>query len=242
MTLALIAVIVFLIVWVCQVGDIKAKKKEHQNKTRTCIAREKEIYLNVTGEIDARINAELPLTSSSMEVYNLLMSYFAEYEVLYGCLDAEARNQQIQEDRMDIANDVINWTVESPLDLIKRDARIRYLGKKISFRPYEIIPSNQKETEKHRQNIVAIYGSVEDKEKFESKYGKIEVPNVTLPRHFSRLFVIYRTLIFEIVKKRLYEENLCLSKDGIHESEWQEQEKKTKEMEQLRAKYPYLFR
>ena len=55
MTLALIAVIVFLIVRGCQVGDRKAKKKEYQDKTRTNLVLEKEIYHKVEAEVSSQL-------------------------------------------------------------------------------------------------------------------------------------------------------------------------------------------
>lgn len=212
MTLALIAVIVFLIVWGCQVGDRKAKKKEYQDKTRTNLVLEKEIYQKVEAEVSSQLNSEsIPVG----ELYPRLLLLFDEYGVAYcpfsfqwrGCSTREEfiaqRTEECRQDELFVADRGFKSKPLEGGDSPTTMDRIRH--------SYIITKGYMFYGNKHSVRA-------------------------------STLEATYHYLLSEITRKRMDELGFAFTKTGVRESEWQEQAKQTEEMERLKAQYPYLFR
>ena len=227
MTLALIAVIVFLIVWGCQVGDRKTKKKEYQDKTRTNLVLEKEIYQKVEAEVSSRLNSEkIPVG----EIYPRLLLLFDEYGVAYcpfsfqwqGCSTREEFiSQRTEECRRDEL-----FVSERGFE-VKPKSSGRYTISPDVSAPLED-SDNPTTMDRIRHSYIITNGYI-----FYGNKHSIRA---------STLEATYRYLLSEITCKRMDELGFAFTKTGVRESEWQEQAKQTKEMERLKAQYPYLFR
>ena len=227
MTLALIAVIVFLIVWGCQVGDRKAKKKEYQDKTRTNLVLEKEIYQKVEAEVSSRLNSEdIPVG----ELYPRLLLLFDEYGVAYcpfsfqwrGCSTREEfiaqRTEECRQDELFVA--------ERGFEVKPKSSGRCTLYPDVST-PLED-GENPTTMDRIRHSYIITKGY--------TFYGNKHSVRA------STLEATYRYLLSEITRKRMDELGFAFTKTGVRESEWQEQAKQTEEMERLKAQYPYLFR
>lgn len=217
MTLALIAVIVFLIMWGYQVGDRKTKKKEYQDKTRTNLVLEKEIYGKVEEEISSRLNSEeIPVG----EIYPRLLQLFDEYGVAY-CpfkihwAECSTREEFIARETEECRRD----------ELHVKQYGFKYPDCDLVPMENEDIPTTM---DRIRHSYILRCGYV-----FYGNEHSIQA---------SKLEATYQYLLSEITHKRMDELGFAFTKTGVCESEWQEREKEQKEMEQLRAKYPYLFR
>ncbi len=215
MTLLLIAVIVFLLVWGCQVGDRKAKQKEYHDRTRTNLVLEKEIYLKVEDEITARLNAtDIPVG----EIYSHLLILYDEYQVPYRPFHCQ---WGIYHTREDLISDKARQCKEDELH-----------AKKYGFKLDPEIPLENPE---HPTVMDRIRYSYINKEAYQF-YGHREYTRS------SNLEAFYRELISRITQKRMYELGYAFTQNGVRDSDWQEQAKQLEEMERLKAKYPYLFR
>ena len=212
MTLALIAVIVFLIVWGCQVGDRKAKKKEYQDKTRTNLVLEKEIYQKVEAEVSSQLNSEsIPVG----ELYPRLLLLFDEYGVAYCPFSFQWRGCSTREEF-----------------IAQRTEECRQDELFVAERGFKNKPleggDNPTTMDRIRHSYIITKGY--------TFYGNKHSIRA------STLEATYRYLLSEITRKRMDELGFAFTKTGVRESEWQEQAKQTEEMERLKAQYPYLFR
>lgn len=212
MTLALIAVIVFLIVWGCQVGDRKAKKKEYQDKTRTNLVLEKEIYQKVEAEVSSQLNSEsIPVG----ELYPRLLLLFDEYGVAYCPFSFQWRGCSTREEF-----------------IAQRTEECRQDELFVAERGFKNKPleggDNPTTMDRIRHSYIITKGY--------TFYGNKHSVRA------STLEATYRYLLSEITRKRMDELGFAFTKTGVRESEWQEQAKQTEEMERLKAQYPYLFR
>lgn len=226
MTLALIAVIVFLIVWGCQVGDRKAKRKEYQDKTRTNIVLEQEIYQKAEDEISKRLNSEeIPIG----EIYTRLLLLFDEYGVAYCPFDFQWRGCSTREEL--IAKETSECRNDE-LHVQEYGFQIKPKGRKPTLFLDVTTPL---ENEEHPTTMDRIRHSfiTADTCQFYGQKHKVRA---------SKLEATYRYLLSEITRKRVNDLGFAFSKTGVRESEWQEQAKQRDEMELLKQKYPYLFR
>lgn len=227
MTLALIAVIVFLIVWGCQVGDRKAKKKEYQDKTRTNLVLEKEIYSKVEEEISLRLNSEeIPVG----EIYPRLLQLFDEYGVAYHVFNVSWGKHQSREDFIDAL------TEECRNEELLSQEKSQKLPCFSCTRSGGCNQCNEREKAARKRSTMDRIQCQHMRKYATKQYGK------SFYTMTSRLEATYRGLLYGLTRKRMYELGYATTRDGLRESEWQEREKEQKEMEQLRAKYPYLFR
>ncbi len=215
MTLLLIAVIVFLVVRGYQVGDKKAKQKEYQDRTRTNLVLEKEIYLKVEDEITARLNAtDIPIG----EIYPHLLMLYDEYQVAYRPFRCQ---WGVHDTRESLISDKTRQCKEDELH-----------AKKYGFKLDPKIPLENPE---HPTVMDRIRYSYINKEAYQF-YGHREYTRS------STLEAVYRGLISEITQKRMNELGYAFTQNGVRDSDWQEQAKQLEEMEHLKSKYPYLFR
>ena len=212
MTLALIAVIVFLIVWGCQVGDRKAKKKEYQDKTRTNLVLEKEIYQKVEAEVSSQLNSEsIPVG----ELYPRLLLLFDEYGVAYCPFSFQWRGCSTREEF-----------------IAQRTEECRQDELFVAERGFKNKPLEGGDSPTTMDRIRHSYIITKGYTFYGNKHSV----------RASTLEATYRYLLSEITLKRMDELGFAFTKTGVRESEWQEQAKQTEEMERLKAQYPYLFR
>ena len=212
MTLALIAVIVFLIVWGCQVGDRKAKKKEYQDKTRTNLVLEKEIYQKVEAEVSSQLNSEsIPVG----ELYPRLLRLFDEYGVAYCPFSFQWRGCSTREEF-----------------IAQRTEECRQDELFVAERGFKNKPLEGGDSPTTMDRIRHSYIITKGYTFYGNKHSV----------RASTLEATYRYLLSEITRKRMDELGFAFTKTGVRESEWQEQAKQTEEMERLKAQYPYLFR
>lgn len=212
MTLALIAVIVFLIVWGCQVGDRKAKKKEYQDKTRTNLVLEKEIYQKVEAEVSSQLNSEsIPVG----ELYPRLLLLFDEHGVAYCPFSFQWRGCSTREEF-----------------IAQRTEECRQDELFVTERGFKNKPLEGGDSPTTMDRIRHSYIITKGYTFYGNKHSV----------RASTLEATYRYLLSEITRKRMDELGFAFTKTGVRESEWQEQAKQTEEMERLKAQYPYLFR
>ena len=212
MTLALIAVIVFLIVWGCQVGDRKANKKEYQDKTRTNLVLEKEVYQKVETEVSSRLNSEVIPVG---EIYPHLLLLFDEYGVAYCPFSFQWRGCSTREEF-----------------IAQRTEECRQDETFVAERGFKGKPLEGGDKPTTMDRIRHSYIITKGYTFYGNKHSV----------RASTLEATYRYLLSEITRKRMDELGFAFTKTGVRESEWQEQAKQTEEMQRLKAQYPYLFR
>ncbi len=213
MTLALIAAIVFLIAWGCQVGDSKIKQAEYKRKTRINLTLENEVFNSAAKEISELLdNENIPKGN----IYAKLMSYFDKFGVAYMPFKANGMWGGIKRD----------YKYASREEMISaEDAECRLLEDACS-NSCELTTMERIKFKPRGSPFTfsrCIYGTSDND-------------------IYSELELVYYELILEVTKKRMHEIGYAFSKTGIRESDWQEREKEKREMAEIKKKYPYLFR
>lgn len=218
MTLALIAIIVFLIVWGCQVSDINAKKKAYRERTKTNVALQIEIRKKVEEEVQNDLREQdIPLG----EVFPAILSLYDEYKVAYLPFSFQWKRYGTREDYI---------------------ARTKELCQSAEFfgfsKKYKQLDCYRCVGESCPSCEFASYPDPSDiMTRIKYSYTEEDITKGRTPP----LEIEYNGLINQIVEKRMHELGYAYSHDYKTESDWQEQEKERKEIDELRKKYPYLF-
>lgn len=316
MTLALIALIVFLCLWAAQVGEKKEQEDKYKERTKTNVALERELMKAWSDKLSPELDVVKPEFESVYdyirtlyEKYNIPVFHYLgaseEREKFFNASKRESDNEEKEAERtrLNCYSICAYYSYEKYKQqketkalpfLTPGQPRTEYflaLGEEEVKRRHQHYLTCAKHLEKDTPSPFStpheISKMVESKwyqegklRRFYDAFGEdcpplpntpppelytknrtirqriyeLEVEGIeteTFKRYSGRFKVgmcnqkadyFYSELLHMLTVRDLKSRGYSPSPDGIHESEWQEREKRQKEIEEEKKKYPWLYK
>ena len=229
-------------------------KVEYRNRTRTNVKLENKIRTEWVQTIDEQLDKDNPKTG---EMFSTLIFYYTKYGVPLFCrafTTIEDAQRKLKKDKKlaegcewDYVCNLSTADSTSSIDFTGYERTARDYSKALSFyylynnydRLYKYSCYTQDEVEQHLSNIKESY----------HQYPLIDAASpskrlktfVTEPKYKRIWYSYYENLIVLLTIRSLRENGFAISRDGVHESEWQEREQDYVEKEKLYKRYPWLY-
>lgn len=229
-------------------------KVEYRNRTRTNVKLENKIRAKWIQTINEQFDKDNPKTG---EMFSTLISYYTKYGVpLFGRVIGTLSDAQRKLKKDKKLAEGCEWDYVSGLSVTGLPNSIDFTGyertakdysKALSYyyfydnysRLYEYSCYTPKDVEQHLNDLKSLYykhpllDDVSPSERLKTF--------ITEPRYKKIWYSYYENLITLLTIRSLREKDFAISRDGIHESEWQEREQDYSEREKLYKRYPWNY-
>lgn len=226
MTALLIAIIIALVITAYQVTNAKANENIKKKLTRTNV----ELQKQVTQEWWEKLAPELDIVISDPSVYHYIDTLYDKYgmpKYYYMFLPPEGVMALYEKDKL--RSDEDERRKES-VRLYEYDCAVRKKQNTVDLAYYLEVKDISVLYTRNRTVRQRIYENSLRPDKFGYRTTN------SLAKHYLEW------LIYELTQKTMSEKGFAMSRDGIHESEWQEHEKEMQRFKENKEKYPWKFR
>ena len=226
MTALLIAIIIALVITAYQVTNAKANENIMKKATRTNV----ELQKQVTQEWWDKLAPELDIVIQDASVYHYIDTLYDKYgmpKYYYMSLPPEGVIALYEKNKLRCDEDERR---DESIRLYKYDCAVCKKQNTADLKYYLAV-----------KDISVLY--TRNRTVRQRIYENSLEPDTLGYRTTNSLAKQYlEWLIYELTQKTMYEKGFAMSRDGIHESEWQEHEKKMQQFKENKEKYPWKFR
>lgn len=255
MSFLIICIVILLFIVGLSSSDKKEKVKSYKESTITNLALEKILYAEKRKYLEGRLNK---VDTAVDSIYTYIESLFVELGLpVYIFWADQYKKQEHMEWEKSESDEFERNREEYELRLYKLTAEATQKRKNA----LKIIANYTEEEKKNAHNIFiascreythytsAIWSECEKvapacpplpTEPPAQLYARNKVLLDRLNNNYKAQN-LYNELLQQFVRKELATRGFQMSRDGIHESEWQEAEKAIKQLEEDKKKYPWLY-
>ncbi len=227
MTALLIAIIMALVITAYQVTSTKANEGIKKKATRTNV----ELQKQVTQEWWDKLAPELDIVIQDASVYHYIDTLYDKYgmpKYYYMSLPPEGVMALYEKDKL--KSDEYEREKES-MRLYKYDCAVCKKENTAGLEYYLAVKDISVLYSRNRTVRQRIYENLLEPDTFKG----YRTTNLLAKQYLE-------WLVYELTQKTMSEKGFAMSRDGIHESEWQEHEKKMRQFKKNKEKYPWKFR